>query len=73
MTDQPAARPQEPAEPPKPEYSKPRLRRYDQIEQVKEFVGITGVFSFSAQDHNGLDKRAVTVVTITGGKWTPAK
>ncbi len=45
----------------------------DQIEQVKDFVGITGVFNFSAKDHNGLDKRAVTVVTITGGKWTPAK
>lgn len=45
----------------------------DQIEQTKDFVGITGVFNFSAQDHNGLDKRAVTVVTITGGKWTPAK
>ncbi len=45
----------------------------DQIEQIKDFVGITGVFSFSAQDHNGLDKRAVTVVTIAGGKWTPAK
>jgi branched-chain amino acid transport system substrate-binding protein len=45
----------------------------DAIEQTKEFVGITGVFNFSPQDHNGLDKRAVTVVRISGGKWTPAK
>lgn len=43
------------------------------LEQIKEFVGITGVFSFSAQDHNGLDKRAVTMVTIADGKWVPAK
>lgn len=43
------------------------------LEQLKEFVGITGVFSFSAQDHNGLDKRAVTMVTIADGKWVPAK
>jgi branched-chain amino acid transport system substrate-binding protein len=45
----------------------------DQIEQVRDFVGITGVFNFSAQDHNGLDKRAVTAVTVAGGKWAPAQ
>ncbi len=45
----------------------------DQIEQIKDFVGITGVFNFSAQDHNGLDKRAVTAVTVAGGKWAPAQ
>lgn len=44
----------------------------DQFEQIKDFVGITGVFSFSAQDHNGLDKRAVTIVKIADGKWMPA-
>ena len=45
----------------------------DQLEQVKDFVGVTGVFNFSATDHNGLDKRAVTMVKITGGAWKPAQ
>lgn len=43
------------------------------LEGIKEFVGITGVFNFSDKDHNGLDKRAVTMVTIADGKWVPAK
>ncbi|MBI4492091.1 MAG: ABC transporter substrate-binding protein [Chloroflexi bacterium] len=41
----------------------------DQLEQIKDFVGITGVFNFSPQDHNGLDRRAVTMVKIVDGKW----
>jgi len=41
----------------------------DEIEKIKNFVGITGVFDFSDKDHNGLDNRAVTMVTIDGGKW----
>lgn len=40
---------------------------------ITEFVGITGVFNINATDHNGLDKRAVTMVTIVDGKWAPAK
>lgn len=43
------------------------------LEGIKEFVGITGVFNFSDKDHNGLDPRAVTMVTIADGKWVPAK
>lgn len=43
------------------------------LEGIKEFVGITGVFTFSDKDHNGLDSRAVTMVTIADGKWVPAK
>lgn len=43
------------------------------LEGIKEFVGITGVFNFSDKDHNGLDKRAVTMVAIADGKWVPAK
>ena len=44
-----------------------------ELEGTKEFVGITGVFSFSDKDHNGLDKRAVTMVVIADGKWVTAK
>ena len=43
------------------------------LEGIKEFVGITGVFTFSDKDHNGLDTRAVTMVAIADGKWVPAK
>ncbi len=43
------------------------------LEGMKEFVGITGVFSFSDKDHNGLDKRAVTMVTVIDLKWAPVK
>lgn len=43
------------------------------LEGTKEFVGISGVFTFSDKDHNGLDKRAVTMVTVADGKWAPAK
>ncbi|MCL5266419.1 MAG: ABC transporter substrate-binding protein [Chloroflexi bacterium] len=50
-----------------------RAKLRDAIENTKDFVGITGVFSFSAKDHNGLDNRAVTMVEIKDGKWVPAK
>jgi branched-chain amino acid transport system substrate-binding protein len=36
-------------------------------------VGISGVFSMSPEDHNGLDKRAVIIYEIVDGKWQPAK
>jgi len=50
-----------------------RAKIRDAIEGMKEFVGISGVFNFSDQDHNGLDTRAVTLVEIKDGKWTLAK
>src|SRR3990172_8026910 len=43
------------------------------IEGARNFVGITGVFNFSAGDHNGLDRRAVTMMQITDGQWRQAK
>jgi branched-chain amino acid transport system substrate-binding protein len=50
-----------------------RAKLRDALENTKEFVGITGVFNFTATEHNGLDKRAVTMVEIKDGKWVPAK
>ncbi len=46
-----------------------RAKIRDEIENVKNFVGITGIFNFSAQDHNGLDERAVQLTTIDNGNW----
>ncbi len=43
------------------------------VESTRNFVGITGVFDFSPTDHNGLDRRAVTMVEIVDGQWRPAK
>jgi branched-chain amino acid transport system substrate-binding protein len=36
-------------------------------------VGISGVFSFSQTDHNGLDPSAFVMVRITDGKWQLVK
>lgn len=41
----------------------------DHIENLEEFVGISGVFHFSAEDHSGLDKTALAIVTVENGEW----
>ncbi len=45
----------------------------DTLEKTRGFVGITGVFNFSPQDHNGLSKSSFALVTIKNGKWTLVK
>ncbi len=45
----------------------------DELEKIKEFVGIGGIFNMSVRDHNGLDKRAVTMYEIVNGQWQLAK
>jgi branched-chain amino acid transport system substrate-binding protein len=39
------------------------------LEKVAGFPGITGVFRFSPEDHNGLDETAFVMVTIAGGDF----
>ncbi|MBI1847437.1 MAG: ABC transporter substrate-binding protein [Candidatus Rokubacteria bacterium] len=39
------------------------------VEATRNFVGISGVFDFSPTDHNGLDRRAVTIIQIADGQW----
>jgi branched-chain amino acid transport system substrate-binding protein len=41
----------------------------DNLEKIDGFPGISGVFHFSPQDHNGLDETAFVMVTITGGDF----
>jgi branched-chain amino acid transport system substrate-binding protein len=43
------------------------------IEATRNFVGITGVFDFSPSDHNGLDRRAATMIQIVDGQWRMVK
>jgi branched-chain amino acid transport system substrate-binding protein len=43
------------------------------IEQTRKIVGISGVFTMSPSDHNGLDLSAFEMVRISGGDWALAK
>ena len=45
----------------------------DHIEQTKQFVGMHGIFNFSATDHNGLNKDDLEMVVVKDGKWALAK
>jgi branched-chain amino acid transport system substrate-binding protein len=41
----------------------------DHLEQVKNLPLITGVFTMTPQDHSGLTKEALVLVTVDGQKW----
>jgi branched-chain amino acid transport system substrate-binding protein len=45
----------------------------DNLEKIKGFVGITGVFSFSPEDHLGLDASSFEIVRIVKGDWQLAR
>ena len=42
----------------------------DALEQTKELVGAQGIFTMSAQNHNGMDSRARVMMTVRSGRWT---
>ncbi|RUM34438.1 MAG: branched-chain amino acid ABC transporter substrate-binding protein [Desulfobulbus sp.] len=41
----------------------------DAIENIKNLAGTGGVFSFSAEDHNGLDIESFVMLTVKDGKF----
>lgn len=41
----------------------------DNLEKISGFAGTTGVYSYSPDNHNGLDEKAFIMVTIDKGKW----
>ncbi len=43
------------------------------IEQTSKMVGVSGVFTMSPTDHNGLDLSAFEMVKIVNGDWTIAQ
>lgn len=45
----------------------------DAIEQTQGFVGIQGVFNYTAQDHNGLTLDDVTLIVVENGEWKAYK
>lgn len=42
----------------------------DAVEGLKDVAATHGVYSFSPEDHAGLDKRARVLIKIVDGKWT---
>ena len=45
----------------------------DQLEKTRNFAGIGGVFTFSPQDHAGLNKDAFVLVEVKHKDWTLVK
>lgn len=39
------------------------------IEQTRGYVGISGIFNLSTQDHNGLDVDSLVIVQVVNGGW----
>ncbi|NOQ47163.1 MAG: ABC transporter substrate-binding protein [Desulfobulbaceae bacterium] len=48
-----------------------RAKVRDAIENLKDFPGTGGIFSFSAEDHNGLDINSFVMLTVKDGKFVP--
>jgi branched-chain amino acid transport system substrate-binding protein len=58
------------AKPGTPEF---RQALRDSLEATKNVVGTHGVYSMSATDHAGVDKRAVVLVRVENGDWKLVK
>jgi branched-chain amino acid transport system substrate-binding protein len=43
------------------------------IEQTTGYVGISGVYNLTAEDHNGLDVDSMVMVQVKNGKFVPAE
>ena len=46
-----------------------RVALRDALESVHELVGTQGVYSMSAQDHSGFDRRGRELMVLKGGVW----
>ncbi len=49
-----------------------RAKIRDYLESKQGFVGCTGIFNFSAADHNGLNKKDLLMVVVKNGNWALA-
>jgi branched-chain amino acid transport system substrate-binding protein len=43
------------------------------IEETKGYVGLSGVYNLTAEDHNGLDVDSMVIVQVKDGKFVPAE
>jgi branched-chain amino acid transport system substrate-binding protein len=41
----------------------------DHLESVTDFTGISGIFTMTPEDHAGLSKEALALVTVQDGQW----
>ncbi|PID01739.1 MULTISPECIES: ABC transporter substrate-binding protein [unclassified Sporosarcina] len=39
-------------------------------ENIKDWIGTTGVYNYTAEDHNGLGPESFVMATVKDGKWT---
>ena len=54
----------------KPGTTEFRTALRDAVETLKDVAATHGVYSFTPEDHAGLDKRARVLIKIVDGKWT---
>ncbi len=47
-----------------------RAKLRDAIEKLRGVAGVTGVYTMSAEDHNGLTARDLLIGRVKGNKWT---
>ncbi len=45
----------------------------DELENIKGYKGVSGIFNFSPSDHNGLTMDAFVLVKIANGRWQIVK
>ena len=43
-----------------------------EIESTKNYVGISGTYNITAEDHNGLDVNSMVMVQVKNGKFVLA-
>ena len=42
------------------------------IEQTKDYVGVSGIYNLTPEDHNGLDVDSMVIVAVKDGKFVMA-
>ncbi|PKQ27777.1 MAG: hypothetical protein CVT63_06250 [Candidatus Anoxymicrobium japonicum] len=50
-----------------------RAKIRDEIEKLKNYAGVDGVFTYSPTDHAGLDLKALVMVKIQNGQWVEVR
>jgi branched-chain amino acid transport system substrate-binding protein len=45
----------------------------DEIENTRNYVGVTGVFNYSENNHSGMTPEALLMVTVENGKFVPVR
>ena len=43
------------------------------IEQTKDYIGVSGIYNLTPEDHNGLGTDSMVMVKVENGKWVLAK